>query len=320
MSQNHSDLPHRIGRNLKLRDLHTLIAISELGSMAKAANRLGVTQPAISQSVADLEAFVGVRLLDRGPRGVTLTGFGETLLKHARLSFDDLAQGLRDIAFHAGSGVGEVAVASDMSFIAGGMMADIIRQLARDAPGIRVQVIETTTRTRAPNFQELRERQVDLVLGRVSISDADTAFDVETLGDEELLVVAGKTHPLAAMMSLDWQALARANWILASRDNLARTMLAEALAAKGHDLPEPAVTTYSMHLRLQLLQSGSYLTVLPDTAFRHAAERWNLVALPLRFEKRLPVALLSLRNRSPSPQARLFAEAAREARSGEAKN
>lgn len=73
MSLRSADWDRRIGKHLKLRDLHVLSAVVQLGSMAKAASHLSVTQPAISQAIADLERVVGVRLVDRGPRGVVPT-------------------------------------------------------------------------------------------------------------------------------------------------------------------------------------------------------------------------------------------------------
>ena len=85
-----ADWDPRIGRHLKLRDLHVLIAVAKLGSMAKAAAHLSVTQPAISQAIADLERAVGVRLLDRGPRGVELTTYGQRLLQRGTEAFDAL--------------------------------------------------------------------------------------------------------------------------------------------------------------------------------------------------------------------------------------
>ena len=71
---------HRIGRRLRLRDLHVLSTVVEHGSMAKAAHKLRVTQPAISKVIADLEHALGVRLQDRSPQGVEATIYGNTLL------------------------------------------------------------------------------------------------------------------------------------------------------------------------------------------------------------------------------------------------
>ena len=87
----------RIGRRIKLHDLHVLMTVAELGSMGKAAERLNVTQPSISKSVADLEHQLGVRLLDRTPRGVETTAYGRALLPRSMGAFDELRQGIKDI-------------------------------------------------------------------------------------------------------------------------------------------------------------------------------------------------------------------------------
>jgi DNA-binding transcriptional LysR family regulator len=103
----------RLGRSLKLRDLYTLTVVAELGSMAKAAAFLSVTQPAVSQAIADLERFAGIRLLDRSPRGVVLTVAGEAMVARGRQALDTLDLGMRDIAFLTDGGRGVVRVAAD---------------------------------------------------------------------------------------------------------------------------------------------------------------------------------------------------------------
>src|SRR6266487_3962576 len=81
------DWEARIGRRLRLRDLHVFLAVVEWGSMAKAAHRLAVTQPAVSKSIADLEHALGVRLLDRNPQGVEVTLYGSVLARRALAAF-----------------------------------------------------------------------------------------------------------------------------------------------------------------------------------------------------------------------------------------
>src|SRR5215216_6830665 len=81
----------RIGRRIKLHDLHVLMTVAELGSMGKAAERLNVSQPSISKAVADLQYQLGVRLLDRTPRGVETTAYGRAFLTRSRghlMNFD----------------------------------------------------------------------------------------------------------------------------------------------------------------------------------------------------------------------------------------
>ena len=98
---NRIDWETQIGRRLRLRDLHALFTVVQCGSMAKAAGQLGVSQPAVSKVVGDLEYALGVRLLDRTRRGVEPTIYGRALLKRGLVAFDELKQSIRDIEFLA---------------------------------------------------------------------------------------------------------------------------------------------------------------------------------------------------------------------------
>src|SRR5262245_21891952 len=103
---------HRVGRRLNLRDLNILLAVVEAGSMAKAAKRLAISQPAVSRAIADMEHTLGVTLLDRNPQGVEPTRYGRALLNRGRAAFDELKQGVQDIAFLADPGVGDLTIGS----------------------------------------------------------------------------------------------------------------------------------------------------------------------------------------------------------------
>src|SRR6476660_5738666 len=102
----------RIGRRLKLRDLHILAAVVQWGSMARAASHLAMSQPAVSESIASLEDALRVRLLDRSTRGVEPTLYARALLKRGHVIFDELRQGIRDLEFLANPKIGEVRVAA----------------------------------------------------------------------------------------------------------------------------------------------------------------------------------------------------------------
>src|SRR5215472_17175052 len=92
-----SNWDNRIGRRLKLRDLHILSTVVQWGSMAKGAAHLGMSQPAVSEAIATLEDALRVRLLDRSPRGIEPTIYASALLKRGHVIFDELRQGLQDI-------------------------------------------------------------------------------------------------------------------------------------------------------------------------------------------------------------------------------
>src|SRR6202007_3316574 len=98
----------RIGRRIRLRDVHVFLTVVQCGSMAKAARQLSVTQPAISKSVADLESTLGVKLLDRGSQGVEPTDYGKAFARRGLAVFDELRQGVGELKFMADPRVGEV--------------------------------------------------------------------------------------------------------------------------------------------------------------------------------------------------------------------
>jgi len=108
-------LSDRIGRRLKLQDLHVLMTVVQAGSMGKAAERLKTVQPSISKSIADLENALGVRLLDRQRQGVEPTEYGRALLNCGLAVFDELRQGVQRIEFLADPAAGEVRIGNALT-------------------------------------------------------------------------------------------------------------------------------------------------------------------------------------------------------------
>ena len=124
----------QIGRRLKLRDLYVFLTVVKHRSMAKAAKHLGVSQPAVSEVIADLEEALAVRLLDRSARGVEPTIYGGALLKRSVAAFDELKQGIRDIEFLSDPTAGEVRIAAPVPFAA--FDAAVIDKLTRRHPRV----------------------------------------------------------------------------------------------------------------------------------------------------------------------------------------
>src|SRR4249920_3914095 len=99
-------LSDRIGSRMRLQDLHVLMTVVQAGSMGKAALVLNTTQPNISRSIGELEHALGVRLLDRHRQGIAPTDYGPALLDCGAAVFDDLRQGMKNIAFLANPAAG----------------------------------------------------------------------------------------------------------------------------------------------------------------------------------------------------------------------
>src|SRR5262245_49271128 len=130
----------RIGRRIKLSDLHILLAVAQSGSMAKAASALAVSHPVVSRSISDLEHTLGVRLLERNPRGVELTAYGRAMLNRSHAAFDELRQGVKDIESLADPTAGEVRIGTT-SPLAASFVSAAIDRLHRRYPRIAVRVI-----------------------------------------------------------------------------------------------------------------------------------------------------------------------------------
>src|SRR5262245_15815744 len=187
MSTN-SQRDHRIMQRLKLRDVHVFMAVAECRSMGKAAVQLAVSQPAISKAIAGMERTLGVPLLDRDSQGVEPTIYGRALLKWANVFFDDLRQGVREIEFLAEPTAGEVRIGT-IEAMAAGLVPAVIYQLSRQFPRLTFNVL--LARTLPLQYRDLRERTVDLVLGRMAGPVADEDLNVEILFDDPFFVVAG---------------------------------------------------------------------------------------------------------------------------------
>src|SRR3954469_8965844 len=151
----------RIGRRVRLRDLHILFAVAQHGSMAKAGAHLAMSQSAVSQAVAALQDAPEVPLLDRTARGVELTVYGAALMRRGEAAFDELRSGIKDIESLRDPAVGEVRIACTES-IAAGVLPSVIERFSLRHPSVKLHVVQTTTHLMG--FAALDERKADFVL------------------------------------------------------------------------------------------------------------------------------------------------------------
>lgn len=304
------DWETRISRRLKLRDLHILLTVVHWGSMAKGAAHLGMSQPAVSEAIANLEGTLRVRLLDRNPRGIEPTIYARALLKRGDVVFDELKQGIRDIEFLANPTAGEIRIGAPESLLAGFVPA-IVDQLSRLYPKVSVSVI--AAQPGEQEFRELRERSVDLLLGRLfkPVSDDDVAVDV--LCQDAFYIVAGANSPWSRRRKLTLSELMNEPWISFPMNSVVNSYVREGFRAHGLDLPKSTITSFSTQVRLHLLETGRFLTILHDSVLWFNAKHWSLKVLPIDLLIRpMPIAIFILKNRTVSPVVQLFIDQAHE--------
>jgi DNA-binding transcriptional LysR family regulator len=304
-----ADWDSRIGRRLKLRDLHILSAVVQRGSMAKAAAHLAMTQPAVSESIANLENTLRVRLLDRSSQGVTPTVYAEALLRRGNIVFDELRQGLEEIEFLTNPTSGEVRVAAGDTIAASLLPAAIARLSAR-YPDIVVRVIQASAERM--DFRELREREVDLAFARVPPSFEAEDLRCEVLFEDPHRVVVGARSPWVGRR-LSLADLADEPWLYASNEVI-RQLIAEAFKARGLRVPRERVVGSSILMRNHLLATGRFVTVLPDSVIRYNGKQWGLKALPVDLGVApRSVAIITLKSRTVAPVTGLFIQETRQA-------
>lgn len=293
----------RIGRRLKLRDLHILLAVAQAGSMSRAADRLAISHPVVSKTIADLEHALGVRLLDRTPQGTEPTAYGRALLSCGTVVFDELRRGVQEIAFLSDPTVGELRVGSAAPYVEGLLPAVITRFIDR-YPQIKFQITDTDAVTLCGM---LRERKLDLVLGRVPSSIFGEDLSTEFLLDESMHVVAGLKSPWSRRRRVELAELCGEPWLMPESDNIAMALISQGFRSAGLTPPPPQVISNSVTLRVRLVESGRFVAILPNSTLRFGAGRMQIKILPVRLRmKAPPIVAISLKNRTPNPIANLF--------------
>jgi DNA-binding transcriptional LysR family regulator len=302
-------LSDRIGRQLKLHDLHVLMTVVQAGSMSKAAALLNTGQPAISRSIAELEHTIGVRLLERNRQGVEPTEYGRALLDGGLAVFDDLRQAVKNIEFLADPTVGEVRIGANQAIICG-LVPAVFGRLRRQYPGITIHVTPLTTVPQ--RYRELRERNVELVLGRLAGS-VDDDITAEVLFYDRMLVVAGLQSRWARRRKIELAELANEPWSLPLRDGPFGSLVANTFRSRGLKFPPKGAAFGPPDLFCALLVTEPFVSIIPDSLLRFGRNLPPLKVLPVDLSVTTwPVGIMTLKGRTPSPVARLFIDRVRE--------
>ena len=304
-----TDWDSHIGRRLKLRDLHVFFTVVQHGSLARAAAHLRVSQPAVSQLVIDLENVLGAKLFDRSSRGVTPTIYGNALMTHARAAFDELKQGIRTIDFLSDRNSGEVKFSCPEGLAP--LLPPIIESFSADFPGIILDIYEEEFASFAT---KLRDRKLDFALQRLHglPKKDDPAFDgltTDLLFNDEVVVTAGLRSQWAKRRKVALSDLLNEPWILTGPPSWNHSVVAEACHSRGLSLPKIILSTFSTHIRANMVSSGRFIATFPKSVARVYAERFAIKILPVELPKwPWPVAILTLKERSVSPAVELFIE------------
>jgi DNA-binding transcriptional LysR family regulator len=297
----------RVRRRLRLRDVDILLAVIQTGSMGKAAAALNMSQPAVSKAIAYLEHTLGVRLLDRSRQGVEPTPFGRALVKRGVAMFDELRQGVQDIASLSDPTVGEIRMGGSEHTISA-IYSPVIRRLSEQHPGMSFHIVVGDLRTLS---RELDARHIDFLVSRL-YSPPSEEHSVEVLFEDPLVVVTGPNNPLVRRRKIAFAELLEEPWTLQPHENSFGAFAVNAFRAAGYAAPRITVATTSSNLRGDMLGTGRYLSMVPRYWVLLPRRHPSLKVLPIEFpHTRLDVGVITLKNRSLSRATELFIDSVR---------
>jgi DNA-binding transcriptional LysR family regulator len=263
---------------MELRDIEYFTVVAQHGHLGRAAEALGLSQPALSKSLRRLEQELGAKLVKRTPKGVELSAEGAALLGRARelhLSVQAMAQEIRDVGRgrvgHVRIGAGPVSSAE--------MLVEALLPLLREAPKVSFNIVVSDNDLMIP---ALRRGDLDLIVGYAPRALPREGLVEEPLFELDFVVVASADHPLAGRKTVSLADLAGERWALTEASLLTQQRLRRIFLEHGLPLPEVAVETRSLRLRLQLVASSNLLDYTARSVYLSARKRLRLKVLPVR--------------------------------------
>ncbi len=274
---------------MRISQLRDFVAVIQHGSLRAAARAVGVSQPAITKSIRQLEAELQVQLLQRNARGAAPTPAGKAFLARARVVQSELRKAADDLAAFQGGHEGSVAFG--IAPQAGArIIPEAVREFRRRFPAAKVRILEGVSTALVP---QVRDETLDFSVGMSPTQPLDTALRFRPLVRLPLVVAGRKGHPLRGATSL--RELADASWVMFYPLG-AGAMLEKAFAGAGAALPKSIVHCESHGMAVALLATTDALGLVTP---RMLPEDSRLQMIRLR--DAIPAPLLGLYARSDAP-------------------
>lgn len=285
--------------NVSLRQLQVLLAIADEGGFARAGDAIGLSQPAVSQSIRALEAELGLKLLDRTTREVLLTPAGEALVGPLRRVMGDLQELLARTQALGAQARGVVRVASAPT-VSAGLMPRCLSVAQQRHPDIQVLLTDQAQRLA---LESVRSGAVDfaVVVGGEQMDD----LDQQPVFEEGFVLVCPAGHALAARTRVPLAALAGQPLVLLDHTSGSRPLIDEALRALPAARGTPARVVLDVGnatTAFRMVAEGLGLSILPALSLP-LPDGQALRAVPLHPPLRRRIVLVARRNRSLSPAA-----------------
>lgn len=258
---------------MDLRQLRSLVYIADSGSLSRAAEILGTSQPSLSQQIKDLETELNVKLLHRHARGVVLTELGHKLCAHARVILKDVAYARETILTQSKSPSGKVLVGIPTSACRG-LAGSLIEHCAKKYPNISIHIIEAMTGTLDEWIQTARLDVAVLYDPR-----AFANISLHGMGTEDLMLIADSNNVILRRSSVNFSEFEHIPVVLPGKQHVLRNLI-ERLATRQGITTNVVIESDSFSTIVELVKAG-YMTIMPHFAMFQeiSAGRFGAVAI-----------------------------------------
>jgi LysR family transcriptional regulator of gallate degradation len=271
--------------------------VAETGSQTLAAERLNLSQPAISQAIRDLEHLAGSPLVERTSRGVRLTESGEILLRRIKLTIMELRVAQEEVASIHGVLRGRVVVGS-LPFASVELAPQAVTQLMSRHAELKVIVVDGTYDSL---IYQLRNADIDVIVGTIRSPVFDD-IEEEVLYEDTLCVVCRAGHPYSKNGRRELRDVAGAPWVVPLPGTVTRALFEAAFRAENLELPPVRLEVHNPMAVRSILLKSDHLALLSTIQVRSEVASGQLTLLPvaLRGTQR-SIGLTMRRDESPSP-------------------
>jgi DNA-binding transcriptional LysR family regulator len=288
---------------LHFKQLRLLIALADCGSLLRAAEQVGLTQPGASKSLREIESALGTKLFVRTNRGLEPNDGGHCAIRYARLIQTDMAHLREEMSGILQGHGGRLSIGTIMGAVP--LVTETLSRLLEKRPALSVDIVEDTS---ARLLNLIDEGRLDLAICRTSISQRPYLYDSIDIHQEQLAVVANARHPLAGEKKLELSDLAASRWVVYSANMPMRLLLEREFHEAGLRFPLYLLETTSAFTTLSLLQRNPTMVALLSTDVARFCAGFGMTSiLPLQLQSRSePYQLVMRSNSMLSPVATMF--------------
>lgn len=298
----------RLAAGVGARHVGVLLSLAQTASETASAAALGISQPAVHQTLAQLEHMAGAALFVRARKGLRLTEAGEATQQAFKLARAELQQASDALAAQRGVVQGRLVIGT-LPFSTGRLLSGAVDRVLQSHPGLAVTIVDGTYDAL---LHQLRQADIDFIVGATRPALAGAELAQETLFLDRLAVVARAAHPLAARSHLSWQDLRDCGWIMPMPNTPAQVAFEQALKVAGIPIPADPLRVNSALMMQALLAQSDRLALMSPRQVQAEIRAGLLVQLgvPVRHEPRM-IGLVRRAGYLPTPAAQSLLDALR---------